>query len=345
MTDVHATLDELLRTAVANRGAASASLIQRAGSRPETAWLPASSHEPAFLAYSITKMFLAVAVLQMSEDKHMDLEDPLARWFPYIASADRISVRRLLNHTAGIPDYGGLRAYHDSVRTTPSTPWTFERFAAETFERGLCFEPGGGWRYSNPGYMLIKRIVEETAGASFRDVVAERIAKPLGLQRTVVAESLEDLNALATGMSQQLSVDNDLRDVRQHYHPGWVSHGVVASTASELALFLDRLFAGDILSADSLDQMTTLVPVPVAPPPHGGQPSYGLGLMGNPGSSCGRLLGHNGGGPGYSASAFHARDRDGASVCVMAAIEDDFRPEDVVLAILASGSTMKVVVE
>jgi hypothetical protein len=56
--------------------------------------------------------------------------------------------------------------------------------------------------------------------------------------------------------------------------------------------------------------------------------------MGDPESSLGLLLGHNGAGPCYAASAFHATGLDGASACVMGAIEDDFRPEEVVLAIL-----------
>jgi len=335
MTDVQTTLNELLTAAAAGRGVASASLVPRTGAEPETVWLPASSDEPAFLAYSITKIFLAVVVLQLCEEGRMGLDDQLARWFPHLARGERISVRQLLNHTAGIRDYGGMRAYHDCVRTTPSTPWSFERFAAETFEQGLCFEPGEGWRYSNPGYMLVKRIAEEVAGESFRGLLAERIAGPSGLQRTFVAESLEDLASLAPGMSRILSTDGDPRDVREHYHPGWVSHGVVASTSSELARFLDRLFSGALLSANSLDQMTTMVPVSVDPPAHGGRPSYGLGLMGDPASSLGLLLGHNGAGPCYGASAFHATGLDGASTCVMGAIEDDFRPEEVVHAIFS----------
>jgi D-alanyl-D-alanine carboxypeptidase len=334
MTDFETTLNDLLTAAVAGRGVASASLVPHAGAEPETVWFPASKDEPAFLAYSITKILLSVLVLRLCERGRMSLDDQVVRWFPRIASAERMSVRQLLNHTAGIPDYGGTRAYHDDVRAAPSRPWSFERFAAETFERGLSFEPGQGWRYSNPGYMLVKRIVEAVGGDSLRGLVADHIAGSLGLQRTVVAESLEDLASLAPGTSRLLSTNADPRDVRAHYHPGWVSHGVVASTSSDLARFLDRLFAGALLSASSLQQMTTLVPVPVEPPPHGGRPGYGLGLMGDQSSPLGLLLGHNGGGPCYGASAFHNK-RTGASACVMGAIEDDFRPQEVVVTILA----------
>jgi D-alanyl-D-alanine carboxypeptidase len=265
------------------------------------------------------------------------------RWFPHMDRADRISLRHLLNHTAGIPDYGGLRAYHEHLRSSPSTPWSFERFAAETFDKGLLFEPGEGWAYSNPGYMLLKRIAEQVTGVSYRALIEERIAQPLRLRRTFVAEWVDDLAGLAPGTSRQLSSDGSPRDVREHYHPGWVSHGVVASIASEVVRFLDALFGGKLLSRDSLHQMMELVVVPTDPSDDSldsdpqsrrVEPSYGLGIMGDPASPWGLVVGHNGGGPCYSASAFHAFELGGASVCAMGGSEEDFNAEALVFDVL-----------
>lgn len=72
-------------------------------------------------------------------------------------------------------------------------------------------------------------------GASYRALVSEHIARPLGLRRTFVAESIEHLADLAPGNSSALAPDGAPHDVRAHYHPRWVSHGVVASTASDSA--------------------------------------------------------------------------------------------------------------
>src|SRR5204863_4509079 len=165
------------------------------------------SDEPAFLAYSVTKIFTSALVLKLCDEGRLSLNDRLARWYAEIDGASNITVRQLLNHTAGIPDYGGIAAYHESVRTNPSQPWSFERFAAETFDRGLLFEPGRGWAYSNPGYMLVKRIIESVTGDSYRTLIAERIAGPLGLRRTFVPESVADLTTLAAGMSSLLASD------------------------------------------------------------------------------------------------------------------------------------------
>jgi D-alanyl-D-alanine carboxypeptidase len=191
--------------------------------------------------------------------------------------------------------------------------------------------------------MLVKQILEKTTGVTYRGLISERIAQPFELRKTFVAESIEDLASLAPGTSSMLAKDGSPRDVRAHYHPGWVSHGVVASTASEIARFLDGLFHGRFLSPNSLDQMMEFVLVPMASssnssanvsPLRPGKPSYGLGLMGDPGSPWGLAVGHNGGGPCYSASAFHVFDLGGVSVCAMGAIEDDFTTEGVVAGIL-----------
>lgn len=343
VSEWRATISEILNRLVDPPGVAGMAVIESAGAEPETAWLPASGHdEPAFLAYSITKTFTATLFLLLQEEGRLTLDDALARWFLHIEASEQISLRQLLNHTGGLPDYGALRSYHDALRASSTTPWSFERFAAETFEKGLLFPPGSGWAYSNPGYMLLKRIAEEVAGTSYATLVSDRIAKPLGLSRTFVPEEWEELSSLAPALSRALSLDGTARDVRSHYHPGWVSHGVVASTPSEIARFGDALLCGRFLSQPSLDEMTTLVPVPipttVSPPPREpairwGQPSYGLGLMGDPASPWGLVWGHNGGGPGYSASAFHAPALGQVTVCAMAAAEEGFEAERLVFAL------------
>jgi D-alanyl-D-alanine carboxypeptidase len=330
-------LIEIVDRTIEGRGAAGIAVVSGAGARAEAGWVPPSARdEPAYLAYSITKTFTATLVLQLRDQQRLTLDDRLARWFPRIDRSDRISLRQLLNHTAGIPDYGRLDAYHDAVRASPSSPWSFERFAAETFEKGLLFDPGSSWAYSNPGYLLLKRITEEVAGTSYEAMIGERIAQPLGLLRTFVPESVRDLSTLAPAVSRALAGAGATPEVRDHYHPGWVSHGVVASTPSDIARFFGALFCGDLLTAKSLHEMTTLVPVgpsAAASASRWRRPSYGLGIIGDPESSWGRLWGHNGDGPGYTTSAFHAPDL-GVSVCAMCALEGDAIAEQMVFTVL-----------
>jgi D-alanyl-D-alanine carboxypeptidase len=333
---LEARLAELLAERIGGRGAAGLAVAVGEPARRHATWLPASlPEEPAFLIYSVTKAYLAALVLLLQEEGRVSLDDPLARWHPAVPGADRITLRQLLNHTAGIPDYGGELAYHLAVRRSPGRPWRFEDLAAATWEKGLRFEPGTGWAYSNPGYLLVKRILEEVTGASLAELVRSRIAEPLGLRRSFVAERVADLRGLAPASSGLLSENGARRDVRDCYDPDWVSHGVVASTASEGVAFLAALFAGRIVSEASLRELTRLVPVPNAPP--GWQAAgYGLGVMGTSESPFGPIFGHNGGGPGYGASAFHAPELHGRAVtaCALVGREEENLAEQLVFAAL-----------
>lgn len=342
VSDLEHQLSATLKNAADGRGIAAVAVISRPGGEPLVSWVPHSADEPVFLAYSITKTFTAALVLMLCDEGSLSLDDRLSRWFPRIGQSGDIPLRRLLNHTAGLPDYGGLAAYHEAVRSSPSVPWTFDRYAAETFDKGLLFAPGTGWSYSNPGYMLLKRILEQVTERSYRDLIAERIARPLGLARTFVPETVADLAGLASGTSVYLSPDGSPRDVRSSYHPGWVSHGVVAAPASEVARFLDRLFEGHLLSVRSLEQMMEWVRVPVdaddstekSGPFQPAEASYGLGLMADPRSRWGVVAGHSGGGPCYRACGVHVSGLGGVSVCVMGAIEQGFDPEPAVGRVL-----------
>ena len=308
----------LLRERAAGRGAAALAVSSAAGRWTGSVGLPAPA-EPRFLAYSITKSLLAALVLQLRDEGRIALDEPLARFATEVPRAGEIRLRQLLNHTAGLPDYGGLPEYHAALRERPAAPWSFEEFAAHTFARGLASAPGERFAYSNPGYALLRRLVEEETGRSLRAAIAERIAGPLGLAGTAVVESLEDLAGLVPAFSRfGLAASAEL-DVRRSYHPGWVWHGVVASTPADVCTFYRRLFEGAVVSPASLEEMTRLVPVEF-PWPHG-RAGYGLGLMG---SRDRPRYGHNGGGPGYTASAWCEPDPAGApaAACAMCAFED-----------------------
>lgn len=106
-TDLKTRLEEILEALVAGRGVAGVAVAVRGEAQPEAVWVPSpDQEEPAFLAYSITKTFTAVLFLLLQEEGRLTLDDSLARWFPRITGAEQISLRHLLHHTAGIPDYG-----------------------------------------------------------------------------------------------------------------------------------------------------------------------------------------------------------------------------------------------
>jgi len=326
-------LAALLGERAGSRGAALLAVRTPGGAWSGAVGLPGDlpPGPPRFLAYSITKSFIAVLVLQLHEEGRFELDEVLARFAPEVPQAERITLRQLLNHTAGLPDYGALPAYHAAIRERHATPWSFEEFASHTFARGLDHEPGERFAYSNPGYALLRRIVERETGNTLREAIALRITGPLGLRDTEVALDLADLAGLVPATSRFGLPAAEPLDVRRIYHPGWVWHGVLASTPEDVATFYEQLFAAALVSEETLREMTALVPVEV--PGRSDDPGYGLGLMGLRGRP---LYGHNGGGPGYSASAFAAQGAPGgpAVACAMCAFEDERVAEGLVFAAL-----------
>jgi len=274
---------------------------------------PAPLHPAArFPIYSITKTLIAAVILQLVEHDRLRLDAPVQAYLPALALPAPVTLRQLLNHSGGVPDYGGLPAYYDAVRAHPEQPWSAQAFLAATLPAGLAYPPGQGWGYSNIGYLLLRQVTETVTGVSLREVLRERIVAPLGLQHTDTAETLEDMQSLTPGFSQFFS-PSEMQDVRSRYHPGWVSHGVVLSTAPELAQMLDAILGGGLLSAASRAAMLEAVDVPVQHP-FFHRPAYGLGMMVDKEAEPGLIAGHGGGGPGYSAGALSLVDARGRRI-------------------------------
>ncbi|RHZ91541.1 class A beta-lactamase-related serine hydrolase [Cereibacter sphaeroides] len=257
--------------------------------------LPAPSAEVAdsggallFPYWSFTKTVIAIIALRLAEGGKISLDQPL-RERPF-------TLRQLLNHTAGLPDYGTLPAYHRAV-ANDEVPWSRDDLLQVALAQGMRFAPGCGWAYSNVGYMLARELVEEAAGQSLGDLVKDMISVPLGLRSLELAIDRKQFSRVHWGAAQR-------------YHPGWVYHGCLIGTPRDAALLLHALFAGKILRTTSLQQMLTCVPVGGA---IDGRPwtecGYGLGLMSGRMGLAGRAIGHSGGGPFSVNAIYHFPDQ------------------------------------
>jgi D-alanyl-D-alanine carboxypeptidase len=258
--------------------------------------------ESRFPIYSITKTFTAVCVASLDASGALCMNDPVTRWLDTLSLPRAVTLSQLLRHTSGIPDYGTLPRYHDSVRISPQSPWTDDEFLAATLAKGLLFEPDTGWAYSNIGYLLLRRVIERVSGHSFAECVCEHIVIPLGLRNTFVAETINDWATCIPGFGCEVQIDRTPVDIRPIYHPGWCAPGVAVSTVDDITLFFDALLTESLVDPGRLTQMLQLVRVPGDHPP-ARSPSYGMGIMADPDGPFGPSYGHGGGGPGYSLFA------------------------------------------
>lgn len=129
-----------------------------------------------FQTASLAKQFTAVAVMLLVEDGKLRLDDPVSRFLPGTpASWQSITIRHLLTHTAGIPDYedGKLDLRKD---------YTEAELVQFAFGLPLEFVAGERFSYSNTAYVLLGVIVHQVSGQFYADVLRERVFAPLGMQ-------------------------------------------------------------------------------------------------------------------------------------------------------------------
>ncbi|WP_246832013.1 serine hydrolase domain-containing protein [Thioclava sp. F36-7] len=245
----------------------------------------AQSGARLFPYWSFTKPVIAALALMLESEKRLDLDAPLD--LPELPEG--CTLAHLLDHSAGLPDYGTLPAYHADV-AAGRTPWPRDLLVARTLAQPAQFPPGEGWRYSNLGYMLAREVIEGAAAMGLAELVQERITEPLGLESVRLAQTPADFTRLHWP---------EARD----YHPGWVYHRTLIGTAGDAARLLHGL--GGLLAPRAFARMTACRELGGALPDrpwtrHG----YGLGLMcGDSGDT--RVFGHSGAGPFSSNAVYH----------------------------------------
>jgi CubicO group peptidase (beta-lactamase class C family) len=150
--------------------------------------------------WSFTKTALATAALQLVARGYCRLDERIDGR-PY-------TLRQLLQHRAGIPNYGNLASYHEAVRRGDE-PWTVGQLLDRVIPSRLDFDPGRGWHYSNVGYLFVRQLVEEAVGQDIGSALRYLIFDSLGLDSVKLATSAQDLADTAWGN-------------RTDYDPGWV---------------------------------------------------------------------------------------------------------------------------
>ncbi|MCH2074283.1 MAG: beta-lactamase family protein [Puniceicoccaceae bacterium] len=272
--------------------------------------LTKTEHNRPYYIYSITKTFTAVAILKLCQRHGNFLDESVSSFLPAASITADITVRQLLNHTSGLGDYFTSAIYQEAVKATPAQPWSYSKLMRFGLSKGPVFHPGKSWAYSNPGYGLLKELIEAKSGMSYYDYLDKVIIKPCGLNETNPFVRPDTELRLLEGEDDQFS-----GDFRLDYHPGWIATGCLISTVSDIARFYDALFDEQIIHIASLEEITQTVEV-LAESPAENIPSYGLGLMHFKKSPLGIAYGHGGSGPGYTTYALHYPDLNGNSLSI-----------------------------
>ncbi len=225
---------------------------------------------------SITKVFVAVSILLLQQDGVLTVEDPLARFLPDYPGAEGITLKQLLQHTAGVPNAVNMPAF----TANQAKDWTPQELTALSAAAPPSFPPGTACLYSDSGFILLGQVIEAVSGRSFGDFVQEKITTPLGMTTTTMGSNSMLVPLRAAGYrGKKDSLENAP-------YVSWVapfSAGGMVSTVGDLAKIAAVLQpGGPLLNGQSRAAMVAPAVLadgsPCSYPLPGAKGSYGFGL-------------------------------------------------------------------
>lgn len=165
------------------------------------------SVQTSFAAFSVTKTFTALAVLQLAENKKINLDESVKKYlsnFPYGAD---ITIRQLLNHTAGIPNPNPLSWIHlEEEHATFDSELFFDGIFNQ--HNNTRSKPNEKFRYSNLGYVLLGQLIEEVSGQTYENYIRDHILKPLDIPPAKLDFEIHEGTKLAKGYQKRTSIMN-----------------------------------------------------------------------------------------------------------------------------------------
>ena len=284
------------------------------------------AHTPAtkFRIGSVTKQFTAAAILLLEERGKLRVEDPLSKFVAAAPEAwKRVTLRQLLNHTAGVPSFTDVPEYGMRKRS-PETP---AQTIAHLADRPLEFEPGEQFKYSNTGYVLLGWIVELVSGQSYAEFVREHLFQPLGMNDSGYDSNTAIIPQRAAGYVPGPGGPTNAPYVDMHVPHG---AGALYATPADLHRWNQGLFGGKVLSAGSLEKMIA--------PAKGGY-AFGLTVATKNGR---KVISHGGGIEGFNAQlAYYPESK--VTVVVLANVNGSaFGELAERLAAVAQGDSVKL---
>ncbi len=253
--------------------------------------------ETDFRLASFTKQFTAMAIMLLVHDGKLQYDATLTELFPaFPAYGKNITVRNLLTHTGGLPDYEDLMDKEEKAhgpRWTPEHQIQDEEVLAllEKETRGK-FAPGTSWAYSNSGYVVLGLVVAKVSGTSYAEFLQQRIFSPLEMKDTVVYQKgKNEIRNRAFGHSRE---NGKLVLTDQSSTSATLGDGGVYSNLEDLSRWDDALANHTLLSAQEMQPALTPVKLADGREPHWpakpdddnlapGQPvSYGFGWFLDP---------------------------------------------------------------
>lgn len=268
------------------------------------------------LAGSIGKTYVAAAMLQLVQERKVNLDDKIEKWlgreswFNRLPNAKDLTLRMLMTHSSGIPEHVLNKELIARLKQEPEKVWKPEELITYILDAKPLFAAGQGFSYADTNYILVGMIFERITHKTVYGEVERRILKPLKLERTIPSDKMH-LPEVIPGYTQSnnpFGIDGRMIiDGKFVFNPQfeWTGGGF-ASTAEDLARWAKALYEGKVFGKAELAQMLDGV---VATGRGGGADSkYGLAVQIRP-SNWGTSYGHEGWYPGYLSAMEYFPDQ------------------------------------
>jgi len=239
---------------------------------------------------SISKVFTSTMIFQLIDEGKLSLDTKLAKYYPKVKNAKKITISMLLSHRSGIHNFTNTPEYSQYM----TEPKTKAEMVSLIENLASDFKPNSRANYSNSGYVLLGFILEDITNDSYANQLQKRVAVKLNLNKTVYGGPINVKNNqaksytfAATGWAPATVTDMSIPH----------GAGAIISTPTEVAKFLFSLMTGKLVSADSLLKMKEL------------NDGFGRGLFQFPFNDK-KAYGHNGGIDGFSSIAGYFEGED-----------------------------------
>jgi CubicO group peptidase (beta-lactamase class C family) len=299
-----------------------------------------------FRLASFTKQFTAMAVMLLIHDGKLRYDEVLTEIFPdFPAYGKTVTVRNLLNHTSGLPDYEDLM---DAVEKAKGPFWISEKQIqdAEVLEllkkeKTGKFPAGTNWSYSNSGYVVLGLIVAKVSGKSYADLLRTRIFAPLKMDHTLVFQ--KEKNQVSNRAFGHSKDGNAFKETDQSSTSATLGDGGIYSNLEDLSKWDDALHNHTLLNEKEFQPALSPVKLndgsephwPAAPNDdnlHPGKPvSYGFGWFLDPYQGRSRMW-HTGSTMGFRTVIERFTEGDGLTVIILCN-RTDLEPEKLALQV------------
>ncbi|MBK7860027.1 MAG: beta-lactamase family protein [Archangiaceae bacterium] len=267
---------------------------------------------------SITKTFTATMTLKLVEQRRLELDTPLRELLPRAmvdGFDEKITVRQLLSHTSGLPDYWADRHFLQAFDKNTQRRWAPAELLSYTKSKGRVAKPGAKFHYSDTNYVLLGLILERQLGQPLEQIFAKNFFEPLGMTDTFFSHGRS--RAVDPAQAHRFEKRDDVFG-RPHQSADWAGGGLVSSNR-DLQKFFTALSAGRLF--DSPKTMKKLLEHAV---PTGDEDvSYGLGVFEVDLGKRGALWGHDGHG---NAFAYYWPEKDVLFTGTLNQTENDWWP-------------------